>query len=146
MKPSFFASDVAAPLAVGSAVYLLWRSSALRVFDWVRALGLGGPLGSAREAVEGLVIPEIVLYSLPDALWTYALTAFMGRLWRGRVSLGSAPWLGIGVLIGCGGEGLQAIGLLPGTFDVLDLLLCAAAGLLAFGRSLRREPPSRETQ
>ena len=113
----------------------------LRVFDWVRALGLGGALGRAREAVEGWPVPELVLYSLPDALWTYALTAAMGRIWRQRVSWQAAPWLATGLLIGCGGEALQWMGLLPGTPDVVDLLLCAAAGLLAFSRSLRSTSP-----
>ena len=136
----FAATDVVAPVALGASIYLLWRSPALRVFDWVRAAGLGGLLGSMREAVEGITLPEVILYSLPDALWTYALTAAMARIWRGRVTLQSAPWLGVGLLIGCGGEGLQLLGLLPGTFDVIDLLLCAAAGLLAFSRSLRRTP------
>lgn len=90
-----------------------------------------------RASVAAFAPPDLVLYSVPDALWTYALTAAMARIWSTRVSLQSAPWLAIGVAIGCGGELLQLIGLLPGTFDVVDLLLCAAAGLLAFIRSLR---------
>ncbi|MCP4803933.1 MAG: hypothetical protein GY913_14570 [Proteobacteria bacterium] len=118
-------------MLLGAGIYLLWRSPVLRVFGWVRAVGLGDVLGSLREAVAGWPVPDVVLYVLPDMLWTYALTAFMAHVWRDRMGPGALVWLSSGVVIGSGGELLQAAGILPGTFDWLDLVGCAAAGLLS---------------
>lgn len=120
-----------APVVLGAAIYLLWRSPALRVFGWVRAVGLGEGLDALRAEVAGLPVPDLVLYVLPDMLWTYALTAFMASVWAGRRGWGAAVWCSLGVVIGSGGEVLQAAGMLPGTFDWLDLVGCAAAGVLS---------------
>jgi hypothetical protein len=120
----------------------LLRPSALTVFDWVRALGLGTLLQSLRAPLRPLAAasPDWLLYSLPDALWTYALTAAMGWIWAGRWTGTAWIWLGLGLLIGCGGEALQALGLLPGTADPVDVLLCGLAGALALLRAHRSWP------
>ena len=137
-RAQLVALHVVGPTAVGAAIYLLWRSPVLRVFDWVRAVGLGSPLDAARDAVKHVPLPDLVLYVLPDVLWTYALTAFMAHVWRDRLGPQAWPWLATGVVIGSGGEVLQAAGILPGTFDWLDLVGCAAAGLLATVLAHRR--------
>lgn len=118
---------------------MLLRPPALLVFDWVRALGLGPAVQAAREPLKPLAAacPEWLLYSLPDALWTYALTASMGWIWAGRWKGSAWIWIALGVLIGCGGEALQALGLLPGTADPVDVLLCGLAGALALLRAHR---------
>jgi hypothetical protein len=123
----FAVSHCAAPLGLGGFIYLSWRPTGLLMFDWAEALGLGSVLAAWRGAVapSGELVPEAVLYSLPDALWVYALTAWFSRTWPSPRLRGK--WLGAGLALGVGGELGQLAGVVPGTFDPVDLVGCAAA-------------------
>src|SRR2546429_9694493 len=75
--------QVVFPVAVGAAIYTLWRSKRLLVFAWYRWAGWQDAVSVAREDAFGLkhFVPGPVLYSLPDALWVHSFTAFMTLLW-----------------------------------------------------------------
>mgnify|MGYP004504346849 CR=1 FL=1 len=114
---------------LGAAIYVLFRSPRLRVFDWLRAAGLGGAVPAARAwarpAAEHL--PEWLLYSAPDGLWVYGLTASLAIVWRGEPGRARRCWLCAGLALGAGGELGQLAGLVPGVWDPADLLLSAGA-------------------
>ena len=65
------------PVVVGAAIYVVWRVPTLRVFEWANAVGLGGVISTFRVfALQGGIRPpRIVLFTLPDGLWVYSLTA-----------------------------------------------------------------------
>lgn len=93
---------VALPVIVGAAIYVLFRSPRLRVFHWLQAVGLGGAVeaarGWARPAAEYLA--EWLLYSAPDGLWVYGLTACLALVWRGEPGRTRRAWLCVGVAPG----------------------------------------------
>lgn len=124
---------VAAPVGLGAAIYLLLRAPHLRVFSWAAEVGLGPTVSLLRVRTLPLRedLAEWVLYSLPDALWVYALTAAMVLVWRGGSGRTRFLWIGSGLALGAGGELGQWIGVVPGTFDPVDLLACGAAALAA---------------
>ncbi|HKP37945.1 MAG TPA: hypothetical protein VJT71_13895 [Pyrinomonadaceae bacterium] len=132
----FFIVHVLAPITVGGLIYIRWRDSNLVMFQWFRRLGLDAPIAWLRTGAgpvsEGW--PFWLVYSLPDGLWVYALTALMILLWRDAVSSARFVWLSLGLLLGAGSELGQLAGIVPGSFDVIDLLVCvfAAAAALAF--------------
>ena len=114
-----------AMLAVGGAVYLLWRPQRLvmsHVADW---LGFSDAIGRWRAAVEGVVLPEWSVFCLPNALWSaaYILTAdavTSGGPLSQRLTVASLI-----PAVGLVSEAMQALGLLPGTADWLDALAYA---------------------
>jgi hypothetical protein len=120
---------VVGPVAAGAAIYLLFRTPHLLVFSWTGAVGMNGMLESARYAASPVAaaMPGWLLYSAPDGLWVYALTAAMLAVWRGDPSPGRHPWIAAGLVLGAGGELGQLAGAVPGTFDLVDLLLSFAA-------------------
>ena len=124
---------VVAPVALGAAVYLLWRSRRLPVFRLVEAVRADALVRGAREHAAGArpLLPDAVLFAVPDALWVYALTAALALVWRGRRGRLGAAFVSLGVVLGVGSEGGQLAGTLPGTFDPMDAVLGAAAGALA---------------
>lgn len=132
MNKLFF--HVLLPISFGAAIYLLYRSTSLWVFHWIAAAGLYDGLINIREAVSIAHLPFWVLYSLPDGLWVYAATAWMVEIWRGSRSWATLPWIAVGVALGVGGEIGQAIGLVPGTYDHLDILFYVGGFLLALLR------------
>jgi hypothetical protein len=126
------------PVVLGAAIYVLFRSPRLRVFDWLHALGLGEAVPAARAwarpAAEHL--PGWLLYSAPDGLWVYGLTGCLALAWRGAPGRARRLWLCVGVVLGVGGELGQLVGLVPGVFDPADVLLCA----LAWGAAIHLNP------
>ena len=112
------------------------------MFRWYDVAGLTGMVHSIRNVVpSALAVPCWFRFSLPDALWVYSFTATMCYIWADRDGVWKRVWTSAGVLLGAGGEVGQAIGVVPGTFDLVDLVLCVLAGLaaaFATTRSLRR--------
>jgi hypothetical protein len=104
------------------------------MFAWAEALRLRWAIDWSRDAAGVAIhsLPDWVIYSLPNALWAYALTAFMLRLWGRRLTRGSAPWILVGPLLAIGWEVGQSSGLVPGTFDLTDLLFVVLALAAAF--------------
>jgi hypothetical protein len=129
-KLLFFSIHVMLPLLVGGVVYICWRAPNLLMFRWFAELGLGPAIDWLRvgTASAQTALPHWFVYSLPDGLWVYALTALMMLLWRGVHSLPlKIFWLSLGALIGVGSELAQLAGILPGAFDAVDLLVCLVA-------------------
>jgi hypothetical protein len=66
-------------------------------------------------------LPEVVVWSLPFALWVFASM----RLLRGT------RWVGVPLAAAVAAELGQLLGLVPGVFDPIDLLAIVGAGALA---------------
>jgi hypothetical protein len=98
---------VALPLFLGGLVYLAVRS--------------------------GFALPAWTRHHLPDALWTYALTACLIVIWS-RSTPATRAWCAVvGSLAALTHELGQAASVFPGTFDVQDVLWSCAAAILAVG-------------
>jgi len=124
---------VIAPLVAGAAIYLLLRAPTLLVFGWVDAAGGEAALRAARghTLAYARALGDTALFSAPDALWVYALTAAMLLVWRGQPGRARHAWIVSGVLLGAGSELGQLAGVVPGTFDGRDLLVSVGAFALA---------------
>lgn len=129
---------VVLPLSTGGLVYLLARPPGLRLFVWLESAGLSDGLARARDVCHPLVLalPSWLLFSLPNALWLYAFAWLLSALWEHRATRASLPWLLVAPALGLGWELGQRVGVVPGTFDLLDLVLVLVASALALQRPL----------
>jgi len=136
-----FGFHVVGPVVLGSAIYLVCRSPTLRVFDWVAQVGAARRIETMRAFAWPVAhsLPEWLRFSIPDGLWTYALTSAMGLVWSGRHSAPAFGWMMVGIAFGAGGELGQAVGLVPGTFDLVDLAFVIFGFILAFESTWARE-------
>jgi hypothetical protein len=129
-----FLAHVVAPLVLGSAVYVLWRDRDIRLLTWLDGAGLSHWMEAARARV-GMALPRSLLGVLPDALWAYSLGAALGLVWLGGAPRSRALWIVSAGAAACLAELGQALCLVPGTFDGLDLVAmvggCAAGALWA---------------
>jgi len=134
-SPLGFAVHVFFPIAFGAFIYLTWRSTRLKAFDWFESWGLKDSVIWLRTAFHGWdeSLPEWFLFALPDGLWCYAATAFFARTWADQDTRWAWGWTLLAPALGCGGEIGQVIGIVPGTFDWWDLWISAAAAVLAIG-------------
>ncbi|HSO32824.1 MAG TPA: hypothetical protein VLT33_09910 [Labilithrix sp.] len=133
---------VALPLALGVVAYAAWRSDDVRIVSWLTRLSPGG-VQSARSGGAALGVPRVIVGIVPDLAWAFAFGAALALVWRGRAGRQRTAWIaaGGGVALAC--ELGQAWGLVPGTFDPLDLLAIAVgyvAGVALSGRGTARPP------
>ena len=129
---------VVLPLGLGSLIYLAWRSEDLWVFDWVAAAGGAQRVSTLRAAFDPWLpsLPQWLVFSLPDGLWTFAGTSWIAIIWSGkRRSTPALAWIAVIPALAIGGEVGQFCGFVPGRFDLMDLvfiLLGALGGYLAW--------------
>jgi hypothetical protein len=126
---------VALPLVIGTLAYAAWRSSDVRVVAWMSRLAPRGV--AAAQGTGASHVPAIIAGSLPDAAWAWAFGASLSLVWYGRAWREKAAWLAAGALVALSAEIGQAFGVVPGTFDVVDLMAIAvgfAAGAWLAGR------------
>ena len=123
-------------LLTGGMTYLLFRPQTLLMFHVTDALGLSAVINSMRESISSQ-LPEFIIYNLPGALWaaSYILTTEY-FLYRQSVKTRILV-AGIIPIIGAVSELLQLTGLLPGTFDVADLLCYLVPYLLYMSITLK---------
>lgn len=117
------------PLLAGLSIYMFFRAQSLIIFDWFASAGLSGHVELLRVQSTTLndFIPGFVIFSLPDALWVYSLTSLMLIIWNGSGGTSRLIWISLGLVLGAGAEVGQLLGLVRGTFDAVDLLLCTVA-------------------
>ena len=117
--------------ALGGALYVLFRSRGLLMFALAEKLGLTPLISTSREGVAHVHLPEFVVYSLPAGLWSAAFVVLMDGLFSQSSLRKRLLWASVIPLVGTVSELMQACGLLPGTFDVADLL-CYLAPYAAY--------------
>lgn len=120
---------MAAVVGGGSAAYLL-RETLPRAFDFPALHHVHASLVSVRVWTASHAGARAALGVLPDVAWAFALGWMISRLWP-LASRARSGWLAIGLVLACGWEVAQGVGLVRGTFDYADLVGSAAAYALA---------------
>tara|TARA_B100002051_G_C16742557_1_gene645244 strand:- start:5050 stop:5469 length:420 start_codon:yes stop_codon:yes gene_type:complete len=126
-------THVVIPILIGSSIYLIYRSETLIMFGWFNALGVSDLVSKLRNfSLFNSQIPLWIKYSLPDGLWVYSLTSLMIIIWQDVKSKSKYYWIASSIIIAIVIELGQYLRLIPGTYDILDIILCLIAFTLAF--------------
>lgn len=123
----------------GIAIYLLFRSQTIVLYQWCVHLGLADLLGTLRQQVASCNIPDFVSYSLPDGMYCASYILLMDALWRNGGRLTRLCLASLIPAFAILHELLQALALARGTFDVADLL-CYATPLLVYLLVIHKKP------
>ena len=122
-------------MSLGGVVYILWRTEALLMFQWLEAIGIGERVRLLREvAAPGReVFSDWIYFSLPQALWLFSGLVAFSAIWgpnaEGRAK--ANVWSGLFLFGAFSIELGQFLGCVPGTFDPVDLAFLAVALLCA---------------
>jgi hypothetical protein len=122
---------VGGPLALGALAYVLWPRG-------IAAEALAARLGAPALHAFLPRPPAWLLGHASDALWAYAMGAFVTVLWRDGSPAARRTWTGVAYAAVVLAEVAQRFGWLPGTFDPLDLLVAS----VAFGLAVLVTSPS----
>lgn len=128
------------PLVLGSLIYIGFRSTDLKMFEWFSYTGIS----KFTDTIRGTLItyrcnlPKWFYYSLPDGFWTYSFSSAYLILWQKDLKM-ARYWLLLPFSFSCIVEVGQGLGFIRGTFDIVDLALCLLAiilSILIFNQSL----------
>lgn len=110
-------------LFLGLVIYLLFRTSSLKIFNWLNYFNIDFLNSSIRlnAFTYSKLVPQWILFSLPDGLWTFSYVCLMLYIWNFKISLQSIIWITLIPFIAVFSEIGQAFNLIQGTFDYLDL-------------------------
>ncbi len=122
------------PITIGGLIYLTFRVDTLKMFTWLDKIGIPSFFNFLRknEFLQSLNIPNWVKYSLPDALWIFSFTYLMLLIWQFKITWSNALWIFIAPITGLYIEIGQLFKIIPGTFDIVDLLFMIIALTIPF--------------
>lgn len=121
------------PVFLGGLIYIAFRTKTLIMFQWFNLFNLSAAVLVTRNFTEtrATYIPTWIIYSLPSALWMYSFTFSLTYIWLKSASSLKFLWILLPLFLGLGSELSQYLGWVPGSFDILDLLLYIFASFLA---------------
>lgn len=117
-------------LLLGGFIYLFFRPHTLKMFVWLRIINCEH-IFQLRDYNHDLKFIEFLIFSLPDGLWILSLLIILGLIWeKHRIFfiIYSSFFTGISILF----EFFQKFGLIPGTFDIADILVLLIFHILGF--------------
>ena len=122
-------------LLIAGSIYILFRTESLILFEWFQWLQLMPAMAELRtfSMPWASQLPEWVVFSLPDGLWLLSFLLFVRVVWADASKRAMWVWSGVGMTISFGHELAQALGVVPGTFDWVDLLAYLVASAVALG-------------
>ncbi len=111
------------PLFIGCLIYVLFRTDTLL---YNKLLGIFfTPLASPNTFLQ-----RIIVFSLPDGLWAMSYTMLIFHLRKDK-TVRTLIWSIIIPIVGILSEIGQLYYLIPGTFDIIDLIMYIMAPTLA---------------
>lgn len=110
-------------LIIGGLIYVVFRSESLIMFSWFDKLGLSESISVLREIFGNKTIYSWLNYNMPAALWLFAYMYVIDAIWNNfDNAILYKPFFWLMPIIAILSEFLQLLDLMPGTFDILDLL------------------------
>ena len=111
-------------LLLGGLVYISFRQDTLKMFSWFDRVNLSEVISELRLFTLPLTdhLPNWFLYSLPDGLWLFSYLSVLLVVWDNKISKQNIHWLLLVPAVAVFSEIGQLLGIVPGTFDIFDLL------------------------
>lgn len=121
----FFFLISAFSMLFGGIIYLIWRPPTLLMFSWCRSLGIYGGVQHLRSTFCGIkeFLPAWFIYSLPQALWCFSGLCSIHAIWINKNDFHEQVWIIIILIMSLLTEILQLFNVIPGTCDIIDLVL-----------------------
>ena len=112
-------------LFMGGMIYVLYRPQTLLLFHVAGGLGMTDLIGQWRQMATVWHPAAFTIYCLPAGLWALSYVLIVGTLAQGLPVI--RRWIAVFFipLLGIASEVLQAVNIVPGTFDWTDLTLYA---------------------
>lgn len=126
-----FIITVLIPIIFGSLIYIVFRKNNIIFIEWLQNKILY-QTDLSISLVKYIELHEIIIYSLPDGLWTFSLINLVLIIWNYKINRYSFLWIIVAILLSIVFELVQLTSYVKGTFDYIDLLFIIIAIFLSF--------------
>jgi hypothetical protein len=128
----FMFSVVLFALLTGGIIYILYRPHKPLFFDWFHFQGIINWLNFTQTIYwsGSTNFHTWIIFSLPTALWAFAYSSVITRIWSGNSSSIKHIWYGTIPILVFGFEVLQFFGLIRGTYCPIDIAM-GTLGIIA---------------
>ena len=111
-------------LLLGGLIYILFRQDTLKMFSWFDNINLSTAISELRLFTVPFSghFPNWFLYSLPDGLWLFSYLSVLLAVWDNVISKHNIHWLLLVPMVAIFSEIGQLFEIVPGTFDIFDLI------------------------
>ena len=112
-------------IILGSFIYIFWRPENLIIFNWLKELHIYNFIINLRNTTRPLstFFPNWSYYSLPNGLWLFGGIIFFSTIWDSKkYQFQQLLWTTIFLIIAFGFELAQYFSIIPGTYDINDIL------------------------
>lgn len=120
-----------ASLMAGAVIYLLFRSKNMLGFVLLNRIGVEPWADRMRSYTADVSLPDVVVDSFPGGLWALGYILVIDSIFGNQSRSTRIVWSSVIPLLGVCSEVLQGVGLLPGVFDLWDLV-CYALPFIIF--------------
>ncbi|MCX6181811.1 MAG: hypothetical protein NT150_07780 [Bacteroidetes bacterium] len=132
-KKLFLFIAVILPMCLATAIYLLFRSEELVVFQILNHLNLRDVVFSMREAVSHIHPYHWFALSLPGSLWMFSSMNLLLLVWKFNIQKQNVLWIFSPFVFAVALEILQMIHWTDGTFDATDVLMYSCGAMVFLG-------------
>jgi len=125
-------------LILGSYLYLKFRSETLLMFKWLENIGLDPIVSSIRNSSTDFNSHQMkhVIFSAPFGMWVISFCCFIGAIWHKDIFVSAIIWRLCVPFVAISSELLQFLGILPGTYDTIDLLVLIVSTIIGISISI----------
>ena len=119
-------------LLIGSMIYVCFRTDTLLMFHWAQIFGLGDDIHTLRDNARPLrhLMPAWANNSLPYAMWVVSCMLAQLAIWHKSKAIYRYLWILAAPVLAIASELAQALRVIPGTFDWVDLILLALGAIV----------------
>jgi hypothetical protein len=110
-------------LIIGGMIYIIYRTDTLLMFSWFNKLHLNDIVCALRENYGNSETFDFIKFNSPAALWLFSYMLLIDAIWFkfGQCAI-YLFFISILPCIAISSEILQYFALVPGTFDIKDLI------------------------
>lgn len=125
-------------------IYVCFRPESLLMFHWSQAAGISEEIHLIRDAARpiGRAFPAWANHSLPYAMWVLSYMLAQRSTWYRSEALASYFWILAAPVIAIISEVAQALQMIPGTFDWIDLVMLAIAATVGWKACFPQKTPT----
>lgn len=123
-KPFYLLPEAIITILTGGLIYIIFRTDSLLMFRWFEYLYISDFIYYIRNSLT-IPLPSAIksfLNTAPGGFWTFSYTVFLLFIWNLEINRRNIFYFLIIPAAAVSSEFFQLAGLIPGTFNYLDIV------------------------
>jgi len=131
-KPFYLLLEAILSILFGGLIYIIYRNDSLLMFRWFEYIQLSDYIRFIRDSLITPLPSAVKSFTdaAPGGFWTFSYTVFLMFIWNIEINRRNIFYYLIIPAAAVSSEFLQLAGLIPGTFNYLDIVSYLTGAIL----------------